>query len=193
MNLIRNAFAASAVLLAVAVSAPASADTFSLTTNGGDGFVNDVAPNGFPNGFRLFGTDDGVGVDTTYTATALSNQTFNVNWVYHTDDEDPGFDPAGYVKNGVFTQLTDNSGPNDQNGAFILSVLTNDIYGFVVLSDDGEEGRADILVNAFTVTAAETPLPAAVWMFGGGLGLVAMLSGRRKRKQKSVWEITANA
>ena len=39
----------------------------------------------------------------------------------------------------------------------------------------------------------ETPIPGAVWLFGGGLGLVAMLGGRRKRKQKSVWEVTQNA
>ena len=38
-----------------------------------------------------------------------------------------------------------------------------------------------------------TPIPGAVWLFGGGLGLVAMLSGRRKRKQKSVWETTTSA
>jgi hypothetical protein len=38
-----------------------------------------------------------------------------------------------------------------------------------------------------------TPIPGAVWLFGGGLGLVAMLGGRRKRKQKSVWEVTQNA
>ena len=181
MNLIRNAFAASAVLLAVAVSAPASADTFNLATNGGDGSVIDVVPNGFPNGFHLFGTDSGFGADTTYTATALSNQSFNINWVYHTDDEDPGFDPAGYVKNGVFTQLTDNSGPNDQNGAFILSVLTGEIYGFVVRSTDGEEGRADIFVTA--LAASETPLPAALPLFATGLGALGLLGWRRKRKQ----------
>ena len=38
-----------------------------------------------------------------------------------------------------------------------------------------------------------TPIPGAVWLFGGGLGLFAMFSGRRKRKQKSVWEVTQNA
>jgi len=38
-----------------------------------------------------------------------------------------------------------------------------------------------------------TPIPGAVWLFGGGLGLVAMFSGRRKRKQKSVWETTTSA
>ena len=189
MNLIRNAFAASAVLLAVAISAPASADTFNLATNGGDGSVSGVSPNGF----HLFGSDNDVGAFTTYTATALSNQSFNINWIYQTDDDSPGFDPAGYVKNGFFTQLTDDDGPTGQNGPFSFSVVTGDIYGFYVHSTDGEFGRADIQVTGFAATAAETPLPAAVWMFGGGLGLVAMLSGRRKRKQKSVWEITANA
>ena len=91
MNFIKNAFTASAVLLTVAISAPASADTFNLFTNGGDGFVTDIVPNGF----HLFGTDAGTGLDTIYTATALSDQMFNVNWVYHTDDGGPFFDPAG--------------------------------------------------------------------------------------------------
>ena len=149
MNLIRNAFAASAVLLAVAVSAPASADTFNLATNGGDGSVSVIA-----NGFHLFGSDNGDGFFTTYIATALSDQTFNVNWVYHTDDEDgPFYDPAGYVKNGV-TQLTDDSGSDNQNGAFILSVLAGDIYGFYVNSQDGAFGRADILVTFEATSAA---------------------------------------
>ena len=51
MNFIKNAFTASAVLLTVAISAPASADTFNLFTNGGDGFVTGIVPNGF----HLFG------------------------------------------------------------------------------------------------------------------------------------------
>ncbi len=32
-----------------------------------------------------------------------------------------------------------------------------------------------------------TPLPAAVWMFGGGLGLLAMLARRRKQKTHLAW------
>ena len=53
------------------------------------------------------------------------------------------------------------------------------------------EGQPDFYVSGLVFS--ETPLPAAAWLFGGGLGLVAMLSGRRKRKQKSVWELTQNA
>jgi hypothetical protein len=171
----RNAFAASAVLLAVAVSAPASADTFNLTTNGGDGSVTAIA-----NGFHLFGSDAGGG-PTTYTATALSNQSFNVNWIYHTDDEDgAAFDPAGFVKNGVLTQLTDNNGNDNQSGPFSFSVSTGDIYGFYI-AGDGSLGRADLQVTGFA--AAETPLPAALPLFATGLGALGLLGWRRKRKR----------
>jgi hypothetical protein len=40
---------------------------------------------------------------------------------------------------------------------------------------------------------AETPLPAAVWMFGGVLGLAGMVAGHRRRKQRSVWDETKTA
>jgi hypothetical protein len=175
MNLIRNAFAASAVLLAVAVSAPASADTFNLNTNGGGGFVNVV-----PNGFHLFGDDSGVGGFTTYTATALSDQTFNFNWTYQSNDSDgPSYDPAGYVKNNVFTQLTDNGGASDQSGTFILSVLTGDIYGIYIDATDGGFGGSDILVTG--LAASETPLPAALPLFASGLAGLGLLRWRRKK------------
>ena len=36
-------------------------------------------------------------------------------------------------------------------------------------------------------TFAETPLPGAVWLFAGGLGLIGMMSSSRKRKAKSAW------
>jgi len=38
-----------------------------------------------------------------------------------------------------------------------------------------------------TQQANETPLPAAVWLFGGGLGVLAMLS-RRRRRSRGVWD-----
>jgi len=36
------------------------------------------------------------------------------------------------------------------------------------------------------LSTAETPLPAAVWLFGSGLGLLAM-AGKRKRK-RGAWD-----
>jgi hypothetical protein len=178
MSLIKKTFAALALTLAIAVSGPALADTFTLANdNGGDGFVNLLA-----NGPDLFGANNGdiefgFANYTTYTATALSDQTFNLNWVYHTEDDDPSFDPAGYVINGVFTQLTNDAGPNDQSGSFAVSVLTNDVYGIYVFSTDSCCGRADI-----AVTSSETPLPATLPLFATGLGTFGFLRWRRKRK-----------
>ena len=171
---------ASALLVSVAVSGPALADTFFLNNdNGGDGFVNV-----FPNGFDLFGADDhaegnGQSNLTTYTAVAGSNQTFNISWTYHTNDTDgPSFDPAGYFLNGALTQLSNSGGLDDQTGSFIISVLAGDTYGMYVFSDDSCCGRADISVTA----ADATPLPAALPLFAGGLGMIGLLARRRKHK-----------
>src|SRR5690349_17045726 len=107
MRPFRIAAAVSAGILANLISVQARADTFALTnTNGGDGFVNVL-----PNGFDLFGSDNGSLNDpipntAIYSATALNNQTFTVSWTYHTDDAGipnvqapPFFDPAGYFLN----------------------------------------------------------------------------------------------
>ena len=34
----------------------------------------------------------------------------------------------------------------------------------------------------------DVPLPAAVWMFGGGLGVLAMLSRKRRKTPRSIWD-----
>jgi hypothetical protein len=34
----------------------------------------------------------------------------------------------------------------------------------------------------------EVPLPAAVWMFGGVLGIASMIAGHRKRRRRSIWD-----
>jgi hypothetical protein len=168
--------ATAALVFAFALSAPALADTFTTTsTNGGDGFAS------FPSGVDvdLFGSDNGVGPSlTTYTATALSDQTFFVTWNYHTEDTDgPHFDPAGYVINDVLHPLTDDGGSDDQSGSFLVSVLSGQVYGIYVDSTDSDFGRADL-----SVTASETPLPAALPLFASVLGGMGLLGWRRRRK-----------
>ena len=186
MTLLRKAVAASALILTVTVSFSSFADTFTLVNdNGGDGFVNT-----FPGGFDLFGSDDGsvnnpIPNTATYSATALTNQTFFVTWTYHTNDSGvpgvalpPFFDPAGYVLNGVLTQLTDDNGLNDQNGSFIATIVAGDIYGMYVFSTDSCCGRADILV-----TISDTPLPAALPLFGSALGAGGLFWLRRRNRR----------
>jgi len=174
------AVAVACTTMAVASIQPASADIFNLAnSNGGDGFVTLS-----PGGFDLFGADNGASQNyTTYTATALTSQTFTVNWAYTTNDCCGSvWDPAGYVINGVYTQLsTDSSvqGQVDSNGSFTVSVLAGDVYGMYVYSPDSVEGRGDISVS---VDAGTTPLPAALPLLATGIGGLGLVCWRKKRK-----------
>ena len=162
-------------VLALAIGGPdsARASTFTLSnTNGGDGIVVT-----FPGGFDLFGADNGVedgpGSLTTYLATATAAATLTFKWTYATSDIDgSAFDPAGYVVNDLFTQLTIDDSFLTQNGIVTLSVLAGQSYGFYIDSWDAALGRAHIAVS-------ETPLPAALLLFASGLGVLRLFSRRR--------------
>jgi hypothetical protein len=43
--------------------------------------------------------------------------------------------------------------------------------------------------NLATFATSETPLPGAIWLFAGGLGLLGLF-GRDRRKQKTAWDMT---
>jgi len=162
--------------LAIGLAGSCNADTFTLNNdNGGDGYVVAI-----PGGFDLFGADNGFGNNyTTYTATAATSETLTYNWTYTTNDCcGAGWDPGGYVINGVYTALSPYvfgpQGTGDSSGVVTLTVLAGQNYGFYVYSPDSCCGRGDIAVNA-------TPLPAALPMFAAGLGLVGWLARRRKQ------------
>lgn len=174
----RRALFAGVLMVALGLSAPAMAATFTLNTNGGTGSVIVL-----PNGADLFGSDGGSGhnILTTYTTTALSDQTFNIQWTYNTSDLDPSFDPAGLYYNGSLLQLSDDAGANTQTGSIGFSVFTGDVYGLYVDTVDDLFGAADLAVNV-----NETPLPAALPLLGSGLGLFGFVVRRRKRKTAAV-------
>jgi len=112
-------------------------------------------------------------------------------------------DGFGDVEYGVKLEGSGNSPPRpktltfsisavDLNFADLETIMVADIFS----STTRNTGFVDF-TGTLTPTPNEenppgTPIPGAVWLFGGGLGLVAMLSGRRKRKQKCVWETTTN-
>jgi len=171
---LRRALFAGALMAGLGLSAPALAETFTLDTNGGDGYVIPTLT-----GADLFGSDTQSGneVLTTYTATALSDQTFNIQWTYNTQDSDPSFDPAGLYYNGNLIQLSDDNGDNTQTGFYGFSVFTGDVYGLYVDSADDSGGRADLAVNV-----GGTPLPATLPLLVSGLGVFGVVARRRKRK-----------
>jgi hypothetical protein len=84
-----------------------------------------------------------------------------------------------------------------------LNIYTFGITGFEVgnvlfaqfNSPEGSSNTATLRASFDAVEnfPSETPLPAAVWMFGGVLGLYGMIAKGRRRRQKSYLETVASA
>ena len=169
--------------LLIAIAGSANAATYLLSnTNGGDGFVTLI-----PGGFDLFGADNDVpnGTSTTYLAIATASGPLTFNWTYTTNDCcGAHWDPAGYVINDVFTQLTPDveGGVGDGNGSGVitLNVLAGQDFGFFVNSIDALAGRADIAVTSMTAAVPE-PSTWAMMMIGfAGLGFLSFQKSKRR-------------
>ncbi|MGV7226341.1 MAG: hypothetical protein ACQ9CV_05435 [Nitrosopumilus sp.] len=87
---------------------------WTLTNTNADGYV---LISGAPTSIALVGGNQGGGSgDTDYTIPAACEGDVSFDWTYKTDDVSPFWDPAGYLVNGVFTQLSNNGGSNTQTG-----------------------------------------------------------------------------
>jgi hypothetical protein len=162
-----------AALAAATAASPASA-AFTLSNDlGGDGFVVINSPTAF----TLYSANDGTGNNvTSFTQLAEAASTISGKWRYFTYDVDgSSFDPAGFVVNGVLTQLTTNGipRPSVQVGTFSFSVNPGDSYGFFVRTTDGALGRGVLTVGA-------VPEPASWAMLIAGFGLVGAAARRRR-------------
>jgi hypothetical protein len=125
------------------------------------------------------GNQAGVGSgQTTYTTTALMGGLLSFNWSYDTADGNPFYDRFGFVLNGVFTQLSNNLGSNDQSGAFSTTLAQGDIFGFGINTVDNLAGSGNATISDF---AAPVPEPAST--LGMLIGAGAML--KRKQQQKA--------
>jgi hypothetical protein len=142
-------------------------------TDGGDGSVD---WSGAPASVKLVGADnEAEGSLTLFTIPAPFDDVIQFYWSYQTFDEGPSYDRAGYVIDGVYTQLTDNDGPLSQSGYASFSVLTGQVFGFYVDATDACCGRGEFSVQD---AASVIPEPSTVALVGAGLlGLVL----RRRR------------
>ncbi len=71
------------------------------------------------------------------------------DWNYTTVDVDgPAFDPFGYRLNGIFFQLTNNSGPDTQNGTVSIAVVAGNTFAF-------EQRSTDCILGAGATTVVE--------------------------------------
>ncbi len=175
----------SSVLFSASLLAPAMADTFTLNNNDfGDGYVTPLT-NG---GFDLFGSDNGSGENlTSYLATASANETLTFRYAYTTNDCcGSAYDPAGYVLNDVYTQLSIDSALSiGSSGLITFSVSAGQDYGFYVYTTDGVLGRGDIAVRSGVPELSTW----AMMMIGfAGFGYSAY---RKARKQVAEAVLTA--
>jgi hypothetical protein len=172
--------AAVATGLLLAASFGTAHATYTLNvTNGGDGHTG--APDaGFDH--LIVGSNNGVIGDTfesltTLTDTFATAETFTFHWQYTTFDCcGAGFDPGGYILNGVEFQLTPGSSSPGATfgGWFTITLNPGDNFGFYVDSLDSLAGPA-------TMEFANTPEPATwAMMLAGFTGLGALLRGRRR-------------
>jgi hypothetical protein len=130
----------------------------------------------------LAGSDtlSGNNVNTLIQITIPTTYFLSFDWAYNTTDSGgPVWDMAGYILNGIFTQLSDDAGANSQAGSILgLAVVAGDVFGFYVDSVDDDFGRATLTIDTFV--AEDAPEPSTVVMLISGLSLIGI--GRLRRK-----------
>ena len=83
------------------------------------------------------------------------------------------------VHNNVSAMFYESTGANSPNVGDFYSQSCNILTGCGAWADNGENHQ---LLFVTAVTPTPTPLPAALPLFAGGLGLMGVLGWRRKRK-----------
>jgi len=118
---------------------------------------------GAPTSITLRGSDgsDASDVDTDFTITAIASGTWSFNWSYHSNDSynDPSYDIAGIVINGVFTPVSSTTGSIDQSGTFVAPFVTaGTTIGFRVRATDNIEGDATFTISSFSPPGGILPV-----------------------------------
>jgi hypothetical protein len=169
-----------AAALAAGLGSAAKADVFVLG-NDNSGANGSVAP--ITGGFELLSDTTGNYWNTTsYLAVAGAAETVRLDWSYTTTDPGgPSWEPAGYVANSVYTQLTNDNGAQSQSGALTFGVGAGQSYGFFIDSVFSTY-PADIAVTTLQTTVAGVPEPSTWALLL--LGFAAMAAAPRATRRR---------
>ena len=148
------------------------------------GGAGSIDTSGAPASIVLNGADDGSGniVNTDFTIAAPTAGTVSFDWNFSTADGAARYDPFGYLLNGAFTRLTDDSGAQTQSGSVTFSVLSGQFFGFRQNSNDSRFGRASTTISNFNGPTAAAPasVPGPLPILGVG---AAFAYSRRLRRR----------
>ena len=126
-------------------SANASAAyAFSNENSAADGSISGSYP-----AFTITGSDNGAGENTAfYTQTFTSSQVVTFTWQYASADSETDYDPAGWILDGVETQLSINGDMGTtSSGTTSVTVHMGDTFGFYVYSIDSLYGAGMLAIN----------------------------------------------
>lgn len=111
-----------------------------------------------PASVGLLGSDDGSGpASQDFTIMARSYGIVSLAWTYESLDLDPVWDQFGYLRNGMFHQISSDLDGLSQSGTASFNVALGDVFGFSVQSFDSGGGAATAWVSGFQFE--ETPPP----------------------------------